>query len=342
MMRTWTLLAAAGLLNLAACGSVSDAPGSLGATASAAAAPPVAVVGHPDPLSLLQGNDPDLTANKRLAFDLWRGVVNAGHVELADDLLTEDYIQHSPLLPTGRAAFKNIFSVVPRRDQIPALIEPPLVALIAEGDLVVMAFVENLPEPDGSGTYTSTHFNLFRVENGRLAEHWHSLQGPPGPDVLAPEAGGPQPVTGVTGEGQLALLQAATPELAGNKRLVFDLWRQAIDAGREEVADQLIAETYIEHNPNHASGREGFKSIVAARPDLPTETSIRAPLVAFVAEGDLVVVATMREHPHPTRAGATYTSTLFDMFRIEDGRIAEHWDADVLAAGAVATDQRGR
>jgi hypothetical protein len=42
------------------------------------------VVGHPNPLSQLESNDSRLATNKRLAFDLWRGVVNAGHVELAE------------------------------------------------------------------------------------------------------------------------------------------------------------------------------------------------------------------------------------------------------------------
>ena len=57
---------------------------------------PIPVAGHPDPLSLLASEDPQLEANKRLVFDMWRGIINAGHVELADRLLAEGYIQHSP------------------------------------------------------------------------------------------------------------------------------------------------------------------------------------------------------------------------------------------------------
>jgi len=239
----------------------------------------VVVVGHPDPFSLLESDDPQLAFNKRLVFDFWRSVVNGGQVELADSLLAEGYIQHSPVLPTGRAAFKEIFSVVPRLDPVPALVSPPLVAMLAEGDLVAMAMVETLPEPNGSGTYTTSHFNLFRIEDGRLAEHWHSVQTAPGAEVLLPEAGGPQPVTGVTGPAQMALLDASDAELASNKRLVFDAWRQ------------------------------------------------NDPLVAMVAEGDLVVQAIKREFVHPVHAGRTYTTTWFDMFRIADGSLTEHWDA---------------
>jgi len=287
------------------------------------------VVGHSDPLSQLTSDDPILAANKRVAFDVWRGIVNGGHVELADDLLAATYTQHSPVLPTGRDAFKQIFSSVPRRDEIPALVSPPLVALVAEGPYVVMAMVENLNEPDGSGGYTSTHFNLFRVADGRLAEHWHSVQTAPGPTVAPPDQGGPQPVTGRSGRDQLALLAARDPALAANKRLVFDLTRELRDAGHEELTDRYLGADYIERSPIVGSGRDGFVAAIAAQPDLPIADSIRAPLVAMVAEGDLVVQITMQEHPHPSRAGATYTTTLFDMYRIADGRIVEHWDGAV-------------
>jgi predicted SnoaL-like aldol condensation-catalyzing enzyme len=293
---------------------------------------PVPVVGHPDPLSLLSSGDPTLAANKRLVFDFWRSVLNAGRLELIDELLAEDYIQHSPVLPTGRAALKRAFSIVERRDEIPELVEPPLVSILAEGDLVAMTLVERLPEPDGSGDYTTTHFNLFRIKEGRLAEHWHSIQGPPGSDLPLPEEGGSQPVTGATGTEQLALLESSAPALANNKCLVFDAWRQILDAGREELADLYLERSYIEHNPNAATGRDAFKTFVSERAELPIETSIRRPLVAMVAEGDLVVQAIMLEHPHPTRGGKTYTTTWFDMFRIANGRVAEHWDEAVTVA----------
>jgi predicted SnoaL-like aldol condensation-catalyzing enzyme len=340
-MRRALLIAAAGVLTLACWDTLNVAIADTAVPRKASLAPPaapivagepVAVVGHAEPLSLLASDDPVLAANKRLVFDLWRSVVNAGHVEVADRLLTEDYIQHSPVLPTGRAAFKKIFSAVPRRDPIPDVVQPPLIAIVAERDLVAMMLVEKLQESRGSGNYTTTHFNLFRVASGRLAEHWHSVQRAPAPDLPAPEKGGPQRVTGVSGLAQFALLEAADPQLAGNKRLIFDMWRHVLDAGREELADLYLRPDYVEHNPNIAAGRDAFKAYFSRRDNLPIETTIRAPLVAMIAEGDLVVQAIMREHPHPSRAGETYTTTWFDMFRVADGRLAEHWDAAIKSA----------
>jgi predicted SnoaL-like aldol condensation-catalyzing enzyme len=136
-------------------------------------------------------------------------------------------------------------------------------------------------------------------------------------------------VVGASGAAQYRLLEAADPTLAGNKRLVFDVWRQLVNAGREEVVDLYLTQDYVEHNPNAATGREGARAHFAARADFPIETTIRSELVAMVAEGDLVVQVIKVELPNPYREGATYTTAWFDMYRIADGRLAEHWDAAV-------------
>ena len=49
-------------------------------------------------------------------------------------------------------------------------------------------------------------------------------------------------------------------------------------------------------------------------------------VVSVVAEGDMVVVASVRTLREPLEPAQTHTSTWFDMFRIENGKIAEHWD----------------
>jgi predicted SnoaL-like aldol condensation-catalyzing enzyme len=292
---------------------------------SATIPPRVDVTPHPDALAALGNADPKLAANKRLVFDMWRSIVNAGHTEAADQMLAEGYIQHSPVLRTGRKAFKEIFSVVPRRE-IPVLVEPPLVRSIAEGNLVVMSLLERVPARDAMPAYITTHFNLFRVENDRLAEHWHSVHTPPDAQVPMPEDGGPQPVKGLRGEEQGRLLQSPDPQLARNKRLIFDLWREIVDAGQEDRASRYVAADFLEHNPNAGMGMAGFRRHFSARQDQPVQPWIKAPVVALVAEGDLVALVTMQEHAHPVRSGRTYTTTWFDMFRIVDGRIIEHWD----------------
>ena len=123
------------------------------------------------------------------------------------------------------------------------------------------------------------------------------------------------------------LLASADPRLAANKRLVYDFWREVFEGGHMELADKYMAESYLQHNPNVATGRAAFVEFFTkiAKPK-PIEPRVKAPLVGIVAEGDRVVLSFVRESVDPKDATRKYTTTWFDMFRIEDGKIAEHWD----------------
>ena len=123
--------------------------------------------------TLLMSHNPHLAANKRLVYDFWREVLEAGHVELAPKYMAVSYIQHNPNVPTGREGFVTFFSQFAKPKPIAATIAAPLVALVAEGDLVVLSFVSEKPDPhDASKSYTTTWFDMFRVEHGKIAEHW--------------------------------------------------------------------------------------------------------------------------------------------------------------------------
>jgi predicted SnoaL-like aldol condensation-catalyzing enzyme len=123
------------------------------------------------------------------------------------------------------------------------------------------------------------------------------------------------------------LLASTEPRLAANKRLVYDFWREVFEGAHMELADKYIAESYIQHNPNVPSGRAAFVDFFTRmRKPAPIEPRIKAPLVAIVAEGDLVVLSFVREGPDPKDPTKKYTTTWFDMFRLEGGKIAEHWD----------------
>ncbi|MBC6906507.1 hypothetical protein DWB84_13685 [Saccharophagus sp. K07] len=124
-----------------------------------------------------------------------------------------------------------------------------------------------------------------------------------------------------------ALLHSADPKLAHNKRLVYDFWREVFEAGQLELAEKYMAETYIQHNPNVATGRAAFVEFFGKiKKPKPIEDKVAAPLVAITADGDLVILSFVREYPDPKDPAKKYTTTWFDMFRIENGKIAEHWD----------------
>ena len=131
------------------------------------------------------------------------------------------------------------------------------------------------------------------------------------------------PVT--TSPNQQALLQGDNPKLAANKKLVFDFWREVFQTHDMFLAPRYMAEDYIQHNPNVPTGRQPFMDFFGRLPRQPLRPEVDN-LVTIVAEGDMVVLAFRRELPDPQNAGKTYTTTWFDMFRIKDGKVAEHWD----------------
>jgi predicted SnoaL-like aldol condensation-catalyzing enzyme len=133
----------------------------------------VPVTAEADHARLLASSDKQAAANKRLVYDFWREVFEGGHMELADKYLAENYIQHNPGVPTGRAGFVALFSKFVKPSAIEARVKAPLVSIVAEGDKVVLAFVQELPDPKEPGKkYTNTWFDMFRIENGLIAEHW--------------------------------------------------------------------------------------------------------------------------------------------------------------------------
>jgi len=126
---------------------------------------------------MLASPDARLAANKKLVYDFWREVFEGGHLDLAEKYMAENYIQHNPNVPTGRAAFVQFFSSRVKAREIADHVKSPLVAIVAEGDLVMLAFAREGPDPkDPAKKFTTTWFDLFRIENGKIAEHWDPAQ----------------------------------------------------------------------------------------------------------------------------------------------------------------------
>jgi predicted SnoaL-like aldol condensation-catalyzing enzyme len=130
-----------------------------------------------------------------------------------------------------------------------------------------------------------------------------------------------------TASVQQQMLKSADPQVAANKRLVFDFWRTILDGGHLELASRYLSKDYIQHNPNVPTGRDGFVAFFAkfSKPHLVSD-HIDASLISIVGEGDLVIVSFKRRLPDPQIKNQYYVTTWFDMFRVEHGKIVEHWD----------------
>ena len=130
----------------------------------------------------------------------------------------------------------------------------------------------------------------------------------------------------VAAKDQTALLKSKDATLAANKKLCYDFYRIVLRGRRLDQAEKYMKEDYMQHNPNADTGIKGFRAYfekLGGPLDIPATLD---GLVAVQAEGDLVTLSFVREYDEPGKPGQKYTSTWFDMFRIEGGKIAEHWD----------------
>jgi len=133
------------------------------------------VVGAPDAEALFHSSDPKLDRNKQAAYHIERELLEAGHWEMADQWLTERYIQHNPNAASGRAGviefFTKVLKVQPK--PIPAKLSKPVVAVVAEGDYVVVITPRTLKDPkDAAKSYSTSWFDMWRFVDGKADEHW--------------------------------------------------------------------------------------------------------------------------------------------------------------------------
>lgn len=69
-------------------------------------------------------------------------------------------------------------------------------------------------------------------------------------------------------------MESDDPQLAANKKLVFDFWREVFQARNMDLAPEYMAEDYIQHNPNVPSGREAFVNFFGQFEQQPVKDTI--------------------------------------------------------------------
>lgn len=120
---------------------------------------------------------------------------------------------------------------------------------------------------------------------------------------------------------------AQTDLQSANKQLVTAAYDKVFIAGRWDLADQYFHEHYIQHNPDLPTGRAGLVGYMKVmRGHFP---SLKIKLTHVVAEGDKVTVFSEWELANPaakTKKGALQKLLMADVYRVEGGKLAEHWD----------------
>jgi predicted SnoaL-like aldol condensation-catalyzing enzyme len=114
-------------------------------------------------------------------------------------------------------------------------------------------------------------------------------------------------------------LAADEATLEANKKIVVEFYEAAINQKDFEAASKFMGDRYIQHNPLAADGHEGLEGFLGyLRENHP---DARSEIKQVFAEDDYVIL-----HVHAVREPGQRGSAIVDIFRLEDGKVVEHWD----------------
>ncbi len=242
----------------------------------------------------------DMSDNKATAVAALTDVFVGLDASKIDTHFADPYIQHNPIAPSGLDALRGL---VDYAKQGPGF-DFDNVRIIAEDDLVVMHNVWT-----GFGPAPMVAFDVFRFNgDGKIVEHWDNLS--PVADALNP-SGRSQ----TDGETEITDLD----KTAANKALVEDFITRVLIKGEQvDFTKYINPAKYLQHNTQAGDGLDGLGAFL----QYLGENNIAfyyTDLNLLVAEGNFVFAAA-------EGVFGDQPTAYFDLFRLEDGLIVEHWD----------------
>jgi len=205
------------------------------------------------------------------------------------------YIQHNLMAADGLAGFGALLQQLPKGSA-----KVKVVRAFEDGD-----FVFTHTEYDFFGPKIG--FDVFRFEKGLIVEHWDNLQ-----ETVAKTPSGHTMIDGPTEASELG-------KTAANKATVKSFVGDILIGGRmEKLAGYYDGDNYIQHNPQIPDKVSGLGAALQAMAKQGI-TMKYAKTHMVLGEGDFVLA--MSEG----RLGGQLEA-FYDLFRVENGKIAEHWD----------------
>ena len=114
-------------------------------------------------------------------------------------------------------------------------------------------------------------------------------------------------------------LPAHAADLEANKKAVVEFYEAGLNKKDFEAASKYFGPKYIQHNPGAPDGIEGFRGFVNFLKEKFQNS--KSEIKRVFAEGDFVIL-----HVHAVREPGTRGRAIVDIFRLENGKIVEHWD----------------
>ncbi|MCA1543711.1 ester cyclase [Bradyrhizobium sp. NBAIM32] len=112
---------------------------------------------------------------------------------------------------------------------------------------------------------------------------------------------------------------AASAQEEANRQAVLAFYEKGLNQKDADAALAYVGNRYVQHNPTAPDGPEGFRKFIGfLREKFPNS---RSEIKRSFAEGDFVIL-----HVHSVREPGTRGRAIVDIFKLENGKIVEHWD----------------
>lgn len=237
--------------------------------------------------------------NKEKALELINTFAT-GDTEKAASLLAEGYIQHNLAYGTGRDAFVGSVQYL---TSAPVKTTVDNIRAYEDGDKVFLQTVYNF-----AGAGKQVAFDIFRFDSeGRIAEHWDNLAA-----IAEPNPSGHTQIDNVSPLKDLEKTEE-------NRQLVKEFLYDVLQGNNpSKTPEYFDGDVYIQHNTGIADGLSGLGAAL----DALAEQGIRMiydKVHQVLAQGNYVLAVS-----EGTFGGAP--TSYYDLWRVENGRIAEHWD----------------
>ena len=223
-----------------------------------------------------------------------------GDTDTARKLLDENYIQHNLAYGTGEDAFVNSLEYLA---SAPVKTTVNNIRAFEDGDYVFLQTVYNF-----AGAGEQVAFDIFRFdEDGEVAEHWDNLAA-----LAEPNPSGHTQIDGTMEITDLDKTEA-------NRELVENFLYDVMQGHNpDKTADYFDGDAYIQHNTAIADGVSGLNAALTALAEQGIQM-IYDETHMVLAQGNFVLAVS-----EGTYGGAP--TSYYDLWRVENGKIAEHWD----------------
>ena len=232
--------------------------------------------------------------SKRTAIQKLLKGIETGDPEAATVVNEARYIQHNPRTGEGSIGLAELFARLAKTNP-----RVTFVRVFEDGDF---AFAHN--EYDFNGVEVA--FEVFRFEDGKAVEHWDNLQ----------PIAGPNPSGRGMLDGETRIVDLERTE--ANREIAKHFVNKVLIPKSFDLLDDFVAEDVIQHDPHTADGAAALRtSLDAVRDGIPHIIYDRCHRV--LAEGNFTLCMS-EGYADGIHSG------LYDLFRWEDGKIAECWN----------------